>query len=134
MRRNAWPESRGADGPLVGSGAEQRVALMAFDVEIQLVAPDLGEPRGHDDGAPGRARREMAHVDFIADGRVTFGQQAFYGAMTGDLHEADHGGCRKGTPASDVVREEIAVNQALEASFETGLNTFDRVQRIDCAQ
>src|SRR5260370_11890665 len=85
---------------------------MAFDVEIQLVAPDLGEPRGHDDGAPGRARREMAHVDFIADGRVTFGQQAFYGAMTGDLHEADHGGWCQRTPAPPVGRGENAAPHA----------------------
>src|SRR5260370_4426413 len=97
---------------------------MAFDVEIQLVAPDLGEPRGHDDGAPGRARREMAHVDFIADGRVTFGQQAFYGAMTGDLHEADHGGGRKGTPPSARGREGVAVHPAPPAPVVNPLNTL----------
>src|SRR5260370_26218980 len=117
MRRNAWLESRGDDGRVVGSGAEPRVALMAFDVEIQLVAPDLGEPRGHDDGAPGRARREMAHVDFIADGRVTFGQQAFYGAMTGDLHEADHGGGAQRTPPPHPWRGGRPRQPPLEASL-----------------
>jgi len=73
-------------------------------------------------------------MNLIADGRVTFWQQAFYGAMTRDLHEADHGGSRKRAPATDVVRQEVAVHHALQAPFQAGLDTFDRVQRIDCPQ
>ena len=85
--------------------AKKCVALVALDLELELVAFDLGDPRRHDDGASRRGRRQMSHMDFVADRCVTCGQQAFYRAMTGDLHQSDHGRGRERAFAADVVGE-----------------------------
>ena len=112
--------------------AKKCVALVALDLELELVAFDLGDPRRHDDGASRRGRRQMSHMDFVADRCVTCGQQAFYRAMTGDLHQSDHGRGRERAFAADVVGEQFAFNDAFEPPFQARANPLDRVHEINC--
>src|SRR2546423_7664472 len=101
-------ESGGDDGPLVDAGAKDHVAVAALDLELQLVTPDLRDPRRHHDGASRGGRRQVTHVDLIADRRVAFGQQGLYRAMTSDLHQADHGGGPKKPSSPDPGGPQVA--------------------------
>src|SRR5690349_10154286 len=95
------------DGPLVRAGAEERLALVALDVEVELVALDLGQAAGDDDGLAGRGRREVSDANLVSDRGVPGRQQAFYRTMAGPLHQPDHG--RRG---EDALAADVASQQA----------------------
>ena len=77
------------DGPFVNAGSDQPVGLPALNVEIQLVAFDLGQARGDGDGATGSCGRKVADVNLVAHGRMALRENGLQRSMTGHLHEAD---------------------------------------------
>src|SRR5438094_10581813 len=105
-------EGSGDDGPLMKAGAEDRVALAALDLELQLVALDLGDARSHDDGAAGGGRREMPHMDFIPDRCVAFGRKAFYAPRSGHFMVAVNGRVGKRTFAPAVMARQVPFNNS----------------------
>ena len=74
----------------------------------------------------------MADADFVADGCLTFRQQAFYRTMARYLHEADHGRGRKCAPPAHVVGEQLTVDRSLEPRLESGVDPLNRIHEIDC--
>jgi hypothetical protein len=76
----------------------------------------------------------VADVNLVADRGVTRRQQAFYGAMAGDLHQTDHRRGRERALAADVVREELALDDTLGSALDAGLDPLDGLHSIDCPQ
>src|SRR5438445_526912 len=67
----ATPERHAHPNPKGRSASSFAVA--ALHLEVQLVAPLAVAPRRHDHCAAGRGRREMPHMDFIADRCLALG-------------------------------------------------------------
>src|SRR5262249_22816218 len=122
------------DSAFVDSRAEELLALVAGDLEMELVPFDLGDARSDDDGAAGSRRRQVSHVHLVTDGGLTGRQQAFYRAMTGELHEPDHRRRGKRALAADVVRQKAAVDDTFGPALDARTDALQRVHWLDCPQ
>src|SRR5690242_21770815 len=112
--------------------AEERVALVAFDLEQELVSLHLREARADDDRAARRGGGKVADVNLLTDRGVVGWKQAFYRAMAGPLHETDHGRRREGALATHVAGQKIALDDTLHATLDTGPDPLESVHHIDC--
>jgi hypothetical protein len=117
---------------LVRARPKELVALAAFNLEVKLVAFDLGQLASCNHGAAGFRGSQMADVNFIAHGGFVFWKQAVERFVAGPFHQRDHGRRRKDALAPDVLGDEIAFDHALDAPFEPRVNAVRRRQHVDC--
>ena len=103
---------------LVSTRAQERVALVAGHLEVELVALDLGQLAGHHDSAAWCRRSEMADVNLVPDCGLAVREQAFQRLVACPLHESDHGRGRKGAFAAHVMGEQAAFDHTFQAPFE----------------
>jgi hypothetical protein len=119
-------------GSLVGARADEPLALVACDIEVELVAFDFGQFARHHHRAPGSSRREMPDVYLIADCCLAFWKQTMQRLVAGPLHQPDHGGGRECAFAAHVAGDQVAFDHSLQAPFEPRPDAIRCRQHLDC--
>ena len=117
---------------LVCPRAEELVALVTLDVEVQLVALDLGQRAADDHRAARRRGRQVPDVHLVADRGLPFGQQSVKSLMARRLHQPNHRGGRKGALAAHVAGDQVALDNPLQPRFEASVDAIRRRQHLDC--
>ena len=95
----------GNDGHSELRGAQRRVSEAHHDLELQLVAGDVGQSGTGHDIAAGVGGGEVLDVDLVTDHGLLLGQKGIHRAVRGLFDEHHHGrGAELGGVRSEVLR------------------------------